>query len=113
MRELLQQHDGKLYNCPFVGPLYNHAKAPREKLLQNNHKHGSRPEDLNKNKYASKNKGPPHATIAFRCPKVNSVQFDDHYDHINHMDHTHENTQLVDNQEQDMEKLGQTISILL
>ena len=103
MRELLTKNDGALENPPFRRSLYIHAKAPREQLLQNNQKHGSRPKDSNKNKYKSKNTGPPQVTIA--CPrlKVNPVQFYETNDHIHHMEHTHENTHLLDTQEQDME----------
>ena len=36
-------------------------------------------------KNTSKNTGPPHATIDRPRPKVNSVQFDDPYDHIHHV----------------------------
>ena len=57
------QHDETIENCLFGGPLYIHAKVPREKLLQNNHKHVSSPKDLNKNKDIFKNTGPPQATI--------------------------------------------------
>ena len=97
------QHYGTLEPPPFRVPLYIHAKSPREKILQKNHKHGLRPKQLNKNKYTSKNKGPPQATIACPRPKLNSVRFDDPYDHIHHMDHNHEKTHLIDTQEQDME----------
>ena len=44
------QHYVALDNFPFRGLLYIHAKSPREQLLQNNHKYGSRPKDFNKNK---------------------------------------------------------------
>ena len=36
-------------------------------------------------------------------PKVKSVRFDDPYDHICHVEHTHEDTHLIYTQEQDME----------
>ena len=80
-----------------------HSKAPREQHLQNNHKHGSRPTDFNKNKDKSKNTGPPQEKIPRPCPKANSVQFEDPYDHIRHMDHIRENTHPIDTQEQFME----------
>ena len=83
------QHDGTLENCPFRGPLYIHEKAPREQLLQKNHKHGSRPKDSNKNKYTFKNTGPPQATIPITIPKENSVHFEDPHDHIHHMNNHH------------------------
>ena len=97
------QHDGTLDNFPFRGPFYIHKKAPIEQILQKNHKHGSRPNDLNKNKDTSENTGPPQATITSPCPKVITVQCDDPYDRIRHMEHTHENNHLIDTQEQDME----------
>ena len=34
---------------------------------------------------------------------MNSVQFDDFYDHIHHMDHNHEHTQPIYTQEYDKE----------
>ena len=34
---------------------------------------------------------------------MNSVQFDDPYDHIHRMEYTHENTHLIDTQEHKME----------
>ena len=34
------QHNGTLENYPFRVPLRIYKKAPREKLVQNNHKHG-------------------------------------------------------------------------
>ena len=79
------QHYRALDNFSFGGPLYMHTKAPREQFLNNNHKHGSQPKEFNKNKYTSKKTGPPQAKMYFPCPKVNSVQFNDPYDHINHM----------------------------
>ena len=48
VRELLIQHDGRLENCTFRVPLYIHARAPIKQLLQNNHKHVSRPKEINK-----------------------------------------------------------------
>ena len=76
-RELLMQNDGSLENCPFMVPLYMHEKAPIEQLLQNNHKHGSQTKDFNKNKYKSKETGPPQATITKPRQKVSSVRFDE------------------------------------
>ena len=66
-------------------------------------KNVSRPKEFNKNKDSSKNTVPPQATIDCPCPKVNSVHFDDPYDHINHTENTHKDTKLIDTQEQDME----------
>ena len=39
------------------------------------------------------------------CPKANSFRFDDPYEHIHHMENTHEDTYLIDAQEQDMKKM--------
>ena len=50
VRELLKELYGTLENGTFIGLLYIHAKSPIEKILQNNHKHVSRPKDFNKNK---------------------------------------------------------------
>ena len=51
--------------------------------------------ELNKNtdKY---NSDPPQDTIYHHQPKVNSVRFEDPYDHINPMENTHEDTHLID-----------------
>ena len=65
------QHYGTLKTVPFRGPLYIHAKALREQLLQNNHKHGSRTKEL-RIKKVHKNTGPNQATITFPIPKANS-----------------------------------------
>ena len=89
------QSDVTLYNCPFRGPLYIHKNSPREQLLHNNHKFGSRPKDFNKNKYTSKNTCPTQAKFARPRPKMNSVQFDDPYDRINPTENTHEYTHLI------------------
>ena len=59
VRELVMQHDGTLYNCPFIVPLNIYSKAPIEQLLQNNHKHEPQTKILDKNIYTSKNIGPP------------------------------------------------------
>ena len=56
VRALLMQNDRTLKDFPFRGPLYIHEKAPREQILQNNHKHGSRRKDFNKNKDTLKTK---------------------------------------------------------
>ena len=82
--------------------MYIHAKAPRGQLLQNNHKHGSRTKDFNKAKINTK-KGPPQDTIARPRLKLNPARFGDPYDHVHHMEHTHEDNHLIDTQEQDME----------
>ena len=98
VRELLMKHDGTLENCPFKGLLYIHAKASREQLFHNNHKHVSRPKEFNNNKCTPKNTVPPQAKIAHPRPKSNSVRFDEPYDHICHMNHTHEYNHLIDTQ---------------
>ena len=50
-----------------------------------------------------KNIGAPQDTIACPHPNVNSVCFDDPYERIHHMENNHEDTHLIDTQEQDME----------
>ena len=92
------QHDGKLDNSLFRGPLYINKQLPREKLRQNNHKHGSLPKDLNKNTDTSNNTGPPQDTVSFTFTKVISVRFECTYYHINLMDNTHKDTHLIDKQ---------------
>ena len=95
------QHYGKLDHCSFIGPMSTKKISAREKLLENNHKNVSRPKDFNKNTDKS-NTDPPRATIARHRPKVNSVCFEDPYNHINPMENTHEDTHLIDTQEQDI-----------
>ena len=90
------QHSGKLENFPFRIPLNIKKKEPIEQLLQNNHKHGSIPKYFNKKTDTYNNTGCPEATIACPVPKVNSVYFEDPYDHINPMDNPHEDTHLID-----------------
>ena len=77
--------------------------SSREKLFQNNHKHGSQPKYFNSKKYTSNNTGPPQATIARPSSNVNSLQFQDPCDHINPMYNIHEDTDIIDTQEQDIE----------
>ena len=67
-------HVGKLETCPFRDPLLTNKKSKREHLLQNNHKHGSRPKYFNNNIYTSIS-GLPKYTIACHRPKVTSVNF--------------------------------------
>ena len=50
-----------------------------------------------KNIYIKKT-GPTQATISRPRTKVNSVQFDDPYDHIHHMEHTREYNHSFDTQ---------------
>ena len=91
------QHDVTLDNFPFRGPLYIHKKSFRENILQKNHKHGSQAKYFN-NKKTSKNTAPPQATISRPLQKVNSVRFEDPYNHINPMEN-----HLFDTQEQYIE----------
>ena len=86
------QHDGTIENPPVRGPLYIHAKEPREQLPQNNHKHESMKKESNKSKDKYKKTGPPQAKIPHPRPNANSVQFEDPYGHINHMKNHHENS---------------------
>ena len=85
---------------PFRGPFYLKKKSLREKILHKNHKHGSRPKDFNKNTDTSYNTypSPTQATISLPFPKVISVRFEYPYDHINPMENTHEDTNLIDTQ---------------
>ena len=94
------QHNVKLDNFPFRGSFFLNKKSSIQQLLQNNHKNGSRPKDFDKNIYTSNNIDPLRATISCTLPKVNLVQFEDPYDHINPMENTHEYTNLIDTQEQ-------------
>ena len=77
-------------------------KSSIEQLLQNNQKIGSQSKDFNKNTNTS-NTSPIQATIAHHRPKVNSVRFEDPYNHINPMENIHEDTHLIDTQEQNTE----------
>ena len=51
--------------------------------------------------YTPQNTGLNQDKIAYPHPKVNSVRFDEPYDHINHMENTHKDTHTIDTQEQD------------
>ena len=66
-----------------------------------NNKNESPPKELNKNT-DKPNTAPPHDTIAWNLPKVNSFCFEDPYDHNNSMGNTHKDTHLIDTQEQDI-----------
>ena len=103
VREFPMQHYGTLYKFPFIGQLCIHKKTPIEKILQKNHKHGSLPKDFNNNKDTSRNKDILQDKISCPCPKVNSVRFEDPYDHINPMENNHEDTHIMDTQYQYME----------
>ena len=102
---MLMQHYGTIENHPFRGPLYIHSNSPREKILNNNNKHGPSTKDINKNKDKSKKIGLTQEIITRPRPKSNSVLFGDPHDHIHHMDHHYENTHLIDTQEQKMKKI--------
>ena len=71
------QHDRKLEAFTFRGPFFIHKSSSREQILQNNHKHGSRPKYFNKNVYTSRS-DPPKATCVRHKPKVKSFHFFDH-----------------------------------
>ena len=45
-----------------------------------------------------KNTVSTQAKIALPNPKLNPVQFDDPYDHIHHIEHTHKYNHLIDTQ---------------
>ena len=89
------QHGGKRDNFPFWGLLFIREKISRKQFLQNNTKIGSRPKYNNKNTDTS-SISPPRATISCHWPKVNSVCFEDPYDHINDMNNTHDYTHILD-----------------
>ena len=103
VRELLKHNYETLEDFPFRGPLYIHKNAPREQHIQKNHKNWSRPNNFNKNKDTSNNTDPHQDTISCPRPKLNSVHFEDPYEHINPMENTHEDTHLIDTQEKDIE----------
>ena len=96
------QHDGKLQNFPFRGPFFINKKSAREQLLQKNHKNGSLPKEFNKNTHTSK-KAPPKTTTSCHQLKANPVRFEDQYDNRNPMENTHEYTNIIDTQEQNIE----------
>ena len=83
------KNDIKIETCTFRGPFFINKKTAREKLLQNNHKNGSRPKEFNKNTDKS-NTDPPQDKISCHQPKVNSVRFEDPYEHINPTENTHD-----------------------
>ena len=71
--------------CPFWGPLIIKNNVSREQLLQNNHKYGSIPKDFNNNIYKSIS-SPTKTKNASYKHKLNSVRFEEPYNHINTMD---------------------------
>ena len=105
------QHDGKLETCPFRVPFFISKKTAREQIPQNNHKYGSRPKDINNNIDASIS-GSPKDTIDWHGPKVNSVYFEDPYDHINPMDNTNVDTHLADAHEERITKYFEEVEII-
>ena len=98
---MLIQYDVQPEKCQLRGPLSTKKKLSTEQLLQNNYKNGSRPKEFNKNTDTS-NTAPTQDTIALHQPRVNSVRFGDPYDHTKPMENTHEDTHLIDTQEQDI-----------
>ena len=89
------QHDGKIETCPFRRPFFTKKNEGREQLLHNNHKNGSRTKDFNK-KSDTSNTSLPQAIIACNKPKLNSVRFEDPYDHINPMENNYDKTHILD-----------------
>ena len=75
---------------------------PREQILQKNNKNISQPKEFNKNTDTPKT-DPSKATISQYLQKSNPVRFSDPYDHINPMDNTHDETHILDTQEQNRE----------
>ena len=51
---------GGLETLPFKGPFFIKKKSTIEQILQNNHKHGSRPKYFNKNIDTSVSGPPPN-----------------------------------------------------
>ena len=96
------KHDGKIETCPFRGPLFTNKNSGREHIPQNNHKNRLLLKHLNKNKDTS-NTSTNLDKISSHRLKVNSICFEDPYDHINHVDNTHEYDHLIDTQEQNRE----------
>ena len=78
----------------FGVPLFTKKNVAIEQLLQNNHKDGSIPKDLNNNIDTS-NSDPTKAKTACNKPKVKSVHFEDQYYHINPLDKTNYYTRLI------------------
>ena len=78
----------------FGVPLFTKKNVAIEQLLQNNHKDGSIPKDLNNNIDTS-NSDPTKAKTACNKPKVKSVHFICQYDQINPMGSNNDGTQLV------------------
>ena len=88
------QHNGKLDSFLFIGPLFRKKHLPREQLLHNNNTNGSLIKYFNKHTDIY-NTARPRDTIARHWPKVNSVCFEDPYDHINPMENKNDETHLI------------------
>ena len=82
-------HDRKLEAFHLRGPLFLNKKPAREHLLQNNHKHVSRPKDINNN-FDTSSLGITKATHVCNKRKLSSIRFDEIYDHINPMENTND-----------------------
>ena len=67
VKELLIKHDRKLETFPFIYSFFIKKKSTLKQLLQNNHKHGSRPNNLN-TKIDTSISGPPKATFLWNKP---------------------------------------------
>ena len=72
---------------PFQETIFQQEKSSIEQPLHTNHKHVSKPQNFNNNIDTSSS-DTPKDTIACRRRKVNSVHFEDPYDHINLMENT-------------------------
>ena len=59
-------------------------KSAKEQIIKNNHKNVSISNYCNMN-IDTLISGPPESTFVCHIPKVNSVRFEDPYDHINPM----------------------------
>ena len=88
----------KTGNIPFQGPIFINKKEAIEQLLQNNHKYGSRSQYFN-NYIDTSRSCPTKDSIALHTTKVNSVLFEDTYDHINLMENNNYDTHIVDSHE--------------
>ena len=87
-------NNGKLETRRFRGPSFINKKAPREKIIHNNNKHGKSTKDF-KNNIDTSSSGSPRTKLFRHKPKVNSVRFGDPYDHINPTENTNDETHLI------------------
>ena len=81
--------------------MFINKKEEKKQPLQNNHKHGSRPQYF-RNNIDTSISGLPKAAIDQHRPKVKSVRFEDLYDQINNMENTNYDAHLVDAHEENM-----------